>query len=62
VCSSDLGERKESIKLINDHLEQNNRRGEVITQRYSMVKLPHAEPGCTELNNLVKGRDMGERK
>jgi len=23
----EVGERKESIKLINDHLEQNNRRG-----------------------------------
>jgi hypothetical protein len=57
-----VGERKESIRLINDNLEQNNRRGEVITQCYSVVKLPHAEPGCTELNSLVKGTDKGERK
>jgi len=58
----EVGERKKSIKLINDNLEQNNRRREVITQRYSMVKLPHAEPGYTELNSLVKGRDKGGRK
>jgi hypothetical protein len=57
----EVGERKESIKLINDNLEQ-NRRGEVITQYYSVVKLPHAELGYTELNSLVKGRDKGERK
>jgi hypothetical protein len=56
----EVEERKKSIKLINHNLEQNNRRGEVITQRYSVVKLPHAEPGYTELNSLVKGRDKGE--
>jgi len=33
-----VGGRKESIRLINDNLKQNNRRGEVKAQCYSMVK------------------------
>ena len=35
---SKVGETKESIRLINDNLKQNNRRGEVEAQCYSMVK------------------------
>ena len=39
-----MGGRKESVRLINDNLKQSNRRGEVVAQRYSMVKIPRAEP------------------
>ena len=59
---SEVGGWKESIILINNNPKQSNRRGEAVAQRYSMVKLPHAEPAYTELNSLVKGRDKGERK
>ena len=59
---SEVGGRKENIKLINYNLKQNNRRGEVITQRYSMVKILRGEPGYTGLNSGVKGRYNGERK
>ena len=34
----EVGERKESIRLINDNLKQNSRSGEVLAQCYSMVK------------------------
>jgi len=47
----------ESIRLINDNLRQNNKRGKVIAQHYCMVKIPCAELGYTVLNWGVKGRD-----
>jgi len=54
--------RKESIRLINDNLKQNNRRGEIIAQCYGMVKILCAGSGYSGLNSGVKGRDKGERK
>jgi hypothetical protein len=57
---SKVGER--SVRLINNNLEQNNRKGEVMAQCYTIVKLPHAELGYSGLNSLVKGRHKGERK
>jgi hypothetical protein len=30
--------RKESCRLVNDNLTQNNRRGEVVSRRYSVVE------------------------
>ena len=45
---SNVGGRKEIIRLINDNLEQNNKRMVVVAHRYSMVKIPHAEPGYTD--------------
>ena len=53
---SELGRREESIRLINDNLEHNNMTWEVITYRYSKVKIPCAELGYTELNSWVKGK------
>ena len=54
---SEVGGRKESVKLINDNLKKNSRKGEVIAQLYSMVKIPCAELGYTGLSSGVKGRD-----
>jgi len=59
---SKVGGRKESIRLINHNLKQNNRRGEVKAQCYSMVKNTCEEPGYTGRNSWVKSRDKGERK
>jgi len=41
---SEVGRRKESVRLININVKQSNRKGEVVAQRYSMVKIPRAEP------------------
>jgi len=41
---SDVGGRKERVQLINDNLNQNNRRGKVIAQRYNIVIIPRADP------------------
>jgi hypothetical protein len=51
------GGRKESIKLINDNLKQNSRKGEVIAQCCSMVNIPCTERGYTRLSSGVKDRD-----
>ena len=59
---SKVGGRKESIRLINDNLKQNNKRGEIIAQCYSMVKIPCAGSRYSGLNSGVKGRDKGKRK
>jgi hypothetical protein len=40
---SEVGGRKENIKLINYNLKQKNRRGSP-THRYGMVKIPRADP------------------
>jgi hypothetical protein len=45
---SELGGREESIRLINDNLEQNSKRVVVITHHYNMVKIPLAEPGYSD--------------
>jgi len=45
---SEVRGRKERIRLINDNLEQNSKRVVVVAQRYSMVKIPLAEPGYTD--------------
>ena len=37
---SEVGGSNGSIRLISDNLKQNNRRGLVVTKRYSMVKIP----------------------
>ena len=62
IYVSELGGREESIRLINDNLEHNNRSWEVITHYYSMVKIPCAEPGYTGLNSWVKGKGKGNRQ
>jgi len=54
---SEVGERKESIKLINDDLKKNSRKGEGIAQCYSMVKMPCAELGYSGLSSGVMSRD-----
>jgi hypothetical protein len=59
---SKVGGRKESIRLINDNLKPNNRRGEIIAQFYGMVKIPRAWSGYSGLNSGEKGRGTGERK
>ena len=59
---NELGGREESISLINNNLEHNNRMREVIAHRYSMVKIPHAELWYTGLNSWVKGNGKGKRK
>jgi len=52
--------RKESIRLINDNLKRNNRKGGVEAQCYSMVKNTREEPGYTGRSSWVKGRGKGE--
>jgi len=43
--SHDQSGRKESTGLINDNVQQNNRRGVVVAQHYSILKiLPHSPP------------------
>jgi len=60
---SKVGGRKESIRLINDNLKQNNRRGEVKAHCYSMVKNTCEEPGYTGRNRCVRAgtRERGSR-
>ena len=42
---SDVGGRKESVKLVNDSLNQNSRRGRrVIAENYNMVKIQRVDP------------------
>jgi hypothetical protein len=55
---SEVGGRKESIELINDNLKKNSRKGEVIAQHYSMVKIPCTALGYSGLSSGVKGRDL----
>jgi len=45
---SELGGREESIRLINDNIEQNNKRVVVVTHRYNLVKIPLVEPGYSD--------------
>jgi len=45
---SEVGGRKEGIRLINYNLEQNNKRGEVVAQRDSIVKIPHQGRGTPD--------------
>jgi hypothetical protein len=54
---SEVGGRNGSVRLINDNLKQSDRRGEVVAQRYSIVKIPRAEPGYTRLNG---GENCGD--
>jgi hypothetical protein len=56
-----VGGREESIRLINDNLEHNNRKGEVVAHHYNMVKIPHAEPGYIGLNSWVNCKGKGVR-
>jgi hypothetical protein len=39
-----VGEREESGRLENENLTENNRREEVVASRYTVVKIPLAEP------------------
>ena len=48
TLGSELGGREESINLINDNLEENNKRVVVVAHRCSMVRIPLAEPGYTD--------------
>jgi len=54
--------RKESARLVNVTLQQNSKKGDVVAHWFiSVVKIPHAELGCTGLSGEVKGRDKRER-
>jgi hypothetical protein len=44
-----------------DNLTQNNRRRDVVAQRYCMVKIPGAEPGYAGTQKWSNGQGQSDR-
>ena len=54
---SEVGGRKESIRLINDNLKKKGIEGTVVARSYRIVKIPRAQTGYTGLNSGMRGKD-----